>query len=118
MVVCQVLGAFGPQHLERDRGGSKGADSIKGKESLFCLTTPLERIDFHIIGYWMSSIYGHCDIASYSAHAHERCASSLHHKCSSLVVPNAGVYARLAVQQIETPKHTKQINTPYQIILV
>ena len=27
------------------------------KESLFCLTTPLEHIDCHIIGYWTSSIW-------------------------------------------------------------
>ena len=27
------------------------------KESLLCLTTPLEHIDFQIIGYWTSSIW-------------------------------------------------------------
>ena len=33
------------------------------------LMTPLEHIDFHIIGYWKSAIgrqaYGHCDIILY-----------------------------------------------------
>ena len=29
----------------------------KWKESLFYLTMPLKHIDFHIIGYWMSSIW-------------------------------------------------------------
>ena len=33
----------------------------KGKESLFCLTTPLEHINFHIIGYWPQA-YGYFDI--------------------------------------------------------
>ena len=32
------------------------------KESLFYLSMPLEHIDFHVIDYWTSSIYGHCDI--------------------------------------------------------
>ena len=32
-------------------------NQIQKKESLFCLTTPLEHIDFYIIGYWTSSIW-------------------------------------------------------------
>ena len=27
------------------------------KEGLFCLTTPLEYIDFHIIDYWKSNLW-------------------------------------------------------------
>ena len=47
----------------------------KEKESLFCLTTPLEHIDFHIINYWTSSLWSwwhisleetHCRHISYS----------------------------------------------------
>ena len=30
---------------------------VKRNESLFYLMTPLEHIEFHIIGYWMSIIF-------------------------------------------------------------
>ena len=33
-----------------------GCCSHQTMESLFCLTMPLEHIDFHFIGYWTSSI--------------------------------------------------------------
>ena len=45
---------------DRDRAICRDSDMKRDKdkkESLFCLAMPPERIDFHIISYWTSSIW-------------------------------------------------------------
>ena len=50
-----MAGVAALQQLQKERCDSNGTG--EKMESLLYLSMPLVHIDFHIIGYWMSSIW-------------------------------------------------------------